>query len=156
MTLPRWGPVAPAPVAARLREGSCSAPGGRPIGRLPAAAARVISSIEVRPSAIDSAIATGLLMALALAGGCGTIELPNGLISCPDGSCPSGMTCTGGVCSNGQQDGDATPAPDAAGPINLVFVTSSEQTGASLGGLTGADAICNNLAAAAGLPGTYV
>jgi hypothetical protein len=42
-----------------------------------------------------------------------------------------------------------SPAP------NIVFTTSSTQTGA-LGGLTGADSICANLAADAGLPGKYV
>ena len=36
-----------------------------------------------------------------------------------------------------------------------VFVSSTLHTG-DLGGLTGADAICNNLAEAAGFPGTYM
>jgi hypothetical protein len=50
---------------------------------------------------------------------------------------------------------DASPAPDAFVEPNLVFVTSSNHTGA-LGGLGGADFICNERAAEAGLPGTYV
>lgn len=52
---------------------------------------------------------------------------------------------------------DAAPdthVADAAAP-NLVFVTSSMQDGA-LGGLAGADAICQQRAADAGLPGSYV
>jgi hypothetical protein len=39
-------------------------------------------------------------------------------------------------------------------PHNLVFVTSTTQTG-NMGGLAGADATCNQLAVGAGLPGTY-
>ncbi len=38
---------------------------------------------------------------------------------------------------------------------NIVFVTSTVQNG-NLGGLAGADAICNGLASTAGLAGTYV
>ena len=45
--------------------------------------------------------------------------------------------------------------PDAGLPTNLVFVTSTRVT-AAMGGLAGADAICNARAAAAALPGTYV
>jgi hypothetical protein len=101
------------------------------------------------------AIGTALLALLA---GCGRIDLPaDGVISCgSDGSCPSGMSCSGGRCYAGTPSGDATVAPDAAGPQNLVFVTSTEQAGGDLGGLSGADSICNDRAAAAGLPGTYV
>ncbi|HWB81266.1 MAG TPA: hypothetical protein VG755_40165 [Nannocystaceae bacterium] len=47
---------------------------------------------------------------------------------------------------------DTTPSGDA----NIVFVTSSLHTGGSLGGLEGADAICQARADAAGLAGTYV
>jgi hypothetical protein len=41
-------------------------------------------------------------------------------------------------------------------PPNLVFVTSTTQAPGSLGGLAGADAICNQLAGSANLPGMYV
>ena len=41
------------------------------------------------------------------------------------------------------------------GPFNLVFVTSTTHTG-NLGGLDGADGICNTRAMLAGLPGIYV
>lgn len=47
----------------------------------------------------------------------------------------------------------AAPTPAVAN--NLVFVTSGTYDGA-LGGLTGGDAICNSLAGAAGLGGTFV
>ena len=42
-----------------------------------------------------------------------------------------------------------------AAPRNIVFATSTLQDG-NLGGLAGADAICNTRASAAGLPGAYV
>lgn len=40
--------------------------------------------------------------------------------------------------------------------VNYAFVTSTSYTGAQVGGLSGADALCNARAAAGGLPGTYV
>lgn len=49
---------------------------------------------------------------------------------------------------------DAAPLPIPSGH-NLVFVTHGVYAG-NLGGLVGADAICNNEARTAGLPGTYV
>jgi hypothetical protein len=52
----------------------------------------------------------------------------------------------------------STNAPDAApidaGPSRIAFVTSTVQNGA-LGGLDGADDLCNSLAVLALLPGTY-
>src|SRR5690606_14074885 len=45
---------------------------------------------------------------------------------------------------------------DAALPTNIVFVTSTQHVAQDLGGLEGADRICADRAAAAGLPGTYV
>ena len=52
-------------------------------------------------------------------------------------------------------DNDSSSYYIAAPPHNIVFVTSTSQDG-NLGGLAGADAICNARAAAAALPGTYV
>ncbi len=48
---------------------------------------------------------------------------------------------------------DAGPPPVLA---NYVFVTSTTHVPGELGGLQGADAICNDLAAAARLPGRYI
>lgn len=57
----------------------------------------------------------------------------------PSRPCPTGQCCRGdGTCGS-----------------CLVFVTSSLQA-SNLGGLAGADAICQNRASAAGLPGTYL
>ena len=50
---------------------------------------------------------------------------------------------------------DAPPA-DAPFDVNVAFVTSTVQAPTSLGGVAGADAVCNGLAEAAGLPGTYL
>jgi len=58
------------------------------------------------------------------------------------------------------QDSGAAPVDDGAvdagpkGPLKA-FVSSTLTTG-NIGGLAGADALCNNAAKAAGLPGTYV
>jgi hypothetical protein len=66
-------------------------------------------------------------------GGCGT-------------TCESWQTCTGGGCHPECGGGEAPPC--------LVFITRSPRTG-NLGGLAGADARCQALAKAAGLPGAY-
>ena len=52
-------------------------------------------------------------------------------------------------------DGGLDAPADAAQLYNYVFATSSKHTG-DLGGLAGADAICQTRASAAGLGGTYV
>jgi hypothetical protein len=70
--------------------------------------------------------------------------------------CPAGQTCCGGstCCANGcNPDGSCVAACGAGGPC-LVFLSSTRHTG-NLGGLAGADAICQQLASAVPLPGTY-
>jgi hypothetical protein len=64
--------------------------------------------------------------------------------------CGAGRTCEGGACVR-------PPLPlacDKGGPCR-VFVTSLAAAGSSFGGLNGADQGCADLAAAAGLTGTY-
>ncbi len=61
--------------------------------------------------------------------------------------CGGGKVCDAGAC-RAERCGD--PGVDC-----LVFISSTEHTG-KLGGLAGADAICQNLAADAGIPGTYM
>lgn len=81
--------------------------------------------------------------------------VPNGTL-CDDGICCNGTCCSGccgadGTCGSGCRKADGT-----CGPCR-VFVTSTTQTG-NLGGLAGADAICQSLAANVAptpLPGTY-
>ena len=63
----------------------------------------------------------------------------------PCASCSGDEVCTGGRC--------VVPACGSGGPCR-VFLSSTLHTG-NLGGLAGADAICQDLAEAAGLPGTY-
>jgi hypothetical protein len=58
-----------------------------------------------------------------------------------------------GAGADGTDGADGAGA-DGAGAELLVFVTSQQYTG-NLGGLTGADTLCQNLATAAGLPGNY-
>lgn len=76
----------------------------------------------------------------ALCGTGGAICQRTGCPACTAArACPTGQCCTGsGTCG-----------------ACRVFITSATPTGA-MGGLSGADAICQSLAAAAGLPGTYL
>jgi hypothetical protein len=76
-------------------------------------------------------------VAQTCAGKCGSaVDNCGAAVSC---SCPAGQCCNGkGSCG-----------------ACLTFVSSSGHLG-NLGGLTGADAICQNLAASAHLPGTYM
>ncbi len=55
------------------------------------------------------------------------------------------------ACDDDKDESTEQAVPDTQ---KYVFVSSSTHTG-SLGGLSGADAICNQLASNAGLPGTY-
>jgi hypothetical protein len=69
-----------------------------------------------------------------------------------EGDTDPSTTDTGAVDSTDDETGDETgiePHP------NYIFVTSTEHTAGALGGLEGADAICQARADAAGLPGTY-
>lgn len=65
---------------------------------------------------------------------------------CRDNECGPREACVNGTCVE-RPCGQDVPC--------RVFVTSTTHTG-NLGGLTGADAICQNLATAAKLPGTYM
>jgi len=62
-------------------------------------------------------------------------------------------TCGNGTCDPGE---DCTSCPgDCPCPGKRVFVTSAAFTGGAFGGVSGADAICQNTAQAVGLSGTY-
>lgn len=60
----------------------------------------------------------------------------------------------------GRDDGDDRPPPPPPPPCDggpcTVFVTSTGQRSGNYGGVAGADAICQSLAGAAGLAGTYL
>jgi len=58
----------------------------------------------------------------------------------PDGECAMGLGCTSAGCDD----------------HTVAFVSSIAYTGGDFGGLAGADAECQTLADAAGLPGTYL
>lgn len=66
---------------------------------------------------------------------------------------PNGSTCEDGVCCNGTCCSGCCGADGSCGAC-LAFVTSTTHDG-NLGGLAGADAICQARATAALLPGTY-
>jgi hypothetical protein len=56
-------------------------------------------------------------------------------------------------------DADAATCPVGAlcdGTYNYAFITSTQQSVTTIGGVAGADALCDARALAAGLPGTYV
>ena len=67
-----------------------------------------------------------------------------------DGTVDEGEECDDG----NTEEGDGCAA-DCTYESRIAFVTSSLHDG-NLGGLAGADTICNDLATAAGLPGTYM
>jgi hypothetical protein len=69
------------------------------------------------------------------------------------GGCSGTGTCT---VTLGIDTSVAADFVDASGGHNFAFVTAERYVPGNLGGLAGADAICNGEAAAAGLPGTYV
>lgn len=79
------------------------------------------------------------------------------------GMLPDGTACAAGTCRAGQclappvvpppPPPPAAPGCGAGGPC-IVFLTSTIFPG-NLGGLSGADTICQTLAVGAGLPGTY-
>jgi hypothetical protein len=68
---------------------------------------------------------------------------------------PIGQRCTITNSSGSSNGTDVSNVAINCITHNIVFVTSTSQTG-NLGGLAGADAICAARAAAAGLPGTYI
>lgn len=71
-----------------------------------------------------------------------------------DGSEPPGFVSVTVTLPNGEQTTDDTGFEVSVGSPRVVFVTSTDHTG-DLGGLAGADAICQGLADAAGLAGSF-
>jgi cysteine-rich repeat protein len=69
--------------------------------------------------------------------------------------CGDGMLDPGEACDDGNLDEDDGCSSTCELESRLVFITSTLHDG-DLGGLAGADAICNMRAAAADLPGTYM
>jgi hypothetical protein len=69
----------------------------------------------------------------------------------------AGSAAGAGVAVAGAGGSDSVPAPpgDTTANPRFVFVSSQVYQGGALGGLEGADAKCQALASAAGLPGTY-
>jgi cysteine-rich repeat protein len=102
---------------------------------------------------------------------CGDGFLYQGFETCDDGDLDDNDACTSscvpnvcgdgfvnvGVeqCDDGNDDPNDGCSPSCVWEYRLVFATSTLHTG-NLGGLAGADAICNARAQAAGLPGTYM
>lgn len=67
---------------------------------------------------------------------------------------PAGGRCVVSAPANGTVDAFDVTVDVVCAPFKLVFVSSSAHSG-NLGGVAGADAICQGLATNAGLPGTY-
>lgn len=65
------------------------------------------------------------------------------------------VACAGGCGRRNFNTGEGADAAVVTSGANLMFVTAEVHAG-DLGGLAGADAICDAAALAAGLPGTYV
>ena len=105
-----------------------------------------------------------------VAAACGDGFIEVGVEECDDGNMVDddgcSNTCSGVVCGNGFvqpgeecDDGNVDPLDGCsdmcAWESRLAFATSTTHSG-DLGGLAGADMICNTLAQNAGLPGTYM
>ncbi len=74
-----------------------------------------------------------------------------------DGATPVDSGQPDGAVADGAVPDAAVPdamVPDAGPPDNIMFVTSTKQSG-KLGGLSGADSLCMTRASAAGLSGTF-
>lgn len=98
-------------------------------------------------------------------------KCPNGCCTGKNGSCIQPAQQSQSVCGTGGEICRSTGCPECTASLPcptgqccrgngtcgacLVFVSSSGHTG-NLGNLGGGDAICQNLARAAGLPGTYL
>jgi cysteine-rich repeat protein len=77
-------------------------------------------------------------------------------VACSSASCGDGFVQMGvEVCDDGNNDDMDGCSSTCQTEFKLVFVTSTLHT-ANLGGLAGADGICQARAAAANLPGTYM
>jgi hypothetical protein len=69
--------------------------------------------------------------------------------------CPPPESCIAGTCELAPTIAGSADAPPPPVTGNYVFVTSETKTPSAIGGPEGGDAWCNQLAATAGLPGTY-
>ena len=70
------------------------------------------------------------------------------------GTEPPGFVSVTATLPNGKDTTNTTGFEVLVGSPRVIFATSTTQDG-NLGGLCGADATCNSLASAAGLPGTF-
>ncbi|EDM77756.1 putative lipoprotein [Plesiocystis pacifica SIR-1] len=78
------------------------------------------------------------------------------LSTCQDATCGDGFVHAGEEeCDDGNDDDNDLCATNCTLTSGLIFVTSEDFSG-DLGGLTGADAACQQLAEAAGLTGDYL
>jgi len=87
----------------------------------------------------------------------GNSDTTDACVACAPATCGDGYTWPNTEqCDDGNRtdydgcDANCTPT------TNFVFVTSTEQMPGGLGGLEGADTLCNDLAGEAGLPGDFV
>jgi cysteine-rich repeat protein len=74
---------------------------------------------------------------------------------CEAAACGDGFVQMGEQCDDGDVDAGDGCSATCQFEYKYVFVSSTLHTG-NMGGLAGADTICNNLAQAANLPGTYM
>ncbi len=74
---------------------------------------------------------------------------------CEGTACNQGLSCIASICQNPCAQCDSRTCAGTS-CVKLVFVSSQQYSGGSLGGLSGADAKCQALANAAGFHGTYL
>src|SRR5215470_12239 len=103
------------------------------------------------------------LVVLVLCGGYKPSGVEPCTVSCDlaKQDCPGDLECRAdGLCHTPGSElcgsSDASPLDGVPNMPNFVFVTSLTKAPQDLGGLDAADRLCNQRAAAGGLPGTYV
>lgn len=150
----------------------CAGAGGRPTCKLTMSQARTASvdflqggvTLTVTVSGVDGA--SGEISSMAYGVACGqecVVTVPRGTVVDLSESPAGGFFFGGwgGACSGFEETCSVLMGGDQVvtasfSPANFIFVTSTAYDVTALGGVSGADAVCQARAAAAGLPGTYV
>jgi hypothetical protein len=107
-----------------------------------------MSALAATNKHVSRCLAASNMLALLLMSACGDPEPAEGI----DSGSPPIDAADGVTHDAGTHDDDAQAD---ASPFNYAFLTSTRHVG-DLGGLEGADEICNVRASEAGLPGTFV
>jgi len=146
------GPAGPqGPAGANGLDGAAGAAGPQgPIGLTGPAGADGINGTNGVDGAIGPMGPVGPQGPVGLTGATGAVG-PQGPAG-PAGTIPQAVYDA--ICANSAAN-PSSPYPSFCPPIHKIIFLTSTFTNGNLGGVAGADAFCQNLAKAAGLPGMY-